>query len=171
MLAGNILGRKKGIRPFRHAPQHRICETCGTMGARARELHALAHRDLRRGSQVEQLIRTDAQRVAHIDRKRAWVVEDAIERVVQATGATRDAQRETARERGVSSIERHGGAKVRRDLTGIAPRLARGNQDAQRGEAARGKLCDLTQGDPKCPGPRAGRQPRTWRPSRACRQA
>ena len=85
MLLGNILGSKEGIRPFRYAPQHRIGEAGGPMSAHARKLHALAHRDLRRSSQVEQLIRTDAQRVAYVRRKRARVVEHGVERVVQAT--------------------------------------------------------------------------------------
>ena len=105
MLLGNILGSKEGIRPFRYAPQHRIGEAGGPMSAHARKLHALAHRDLRRSSQVEQLIRTDTQRIAHVGRKRARVVEHAVESVVQATAATRDTQCEAARKGGIAHVE------------------------------------------------------------------
>ena len=171
MLLGNILGSKEGIRPFRYAPQHRIGEAGGPMSAHARKLHALAHRDLRRSSQVEQLIRTDTQRIAHVGRKRARVVEHAVESVVQATAATRDTQCEAARKGGIAHVERSRCAGVGGEFADIAPRLAGGDQNAQGNKAPRRQFGRLTQGDPKCPGPRAGRQPRTWRPSRACRQA
>ena len=106
MLVGNILGGKEGIRPFRHAAQHGIGEAGGPMSAHARELHALAHRDLRRGSQVQKLICSDAKGIAHVGRESARIVEHMIERVVQAAAAARDAEGEPARKRRVALVER-----------------------------------------------------------------
>ena len=130
MLLGSILGGEEGIRPFRYATQHRIGEAGGPMSAHARELHALAHRDLRRSPQVEQLIRTDTQRIAHVGRKRARIVENAVESVVQATAATRDTQCEATRKGGIARVERSGCAGVGGELASIAPRLAGGDQNA-----------------------------------------
>ncbi len=65
MLLGNILGSKEGLGALGDTTQHGIGEAGGPMSAHARELHALTHRDLRRSPQVEQLVRTDTQRVAH----------------------------------------------------------------------------------------------------------
>ena len=171
MLLGNILGGEEGIRPFRYATQHRIGEAGGPMSAHARELHALAHRDLRRSPQVEQLIRTDTQRVAHVGCKRTRIVEHAVESVVQATAATRDTQCEATRKGGIARVERSGCAGVGGELAGIAPRLTGGDQNAQGNEAPRRQFGRLTQGNPMPRHPHAGRRPRTWRPSRACHPA
>ena len=130
MLLGNILGGKEGLGALGDTAQHGIGEASGPMSAHAREFHALTHRDLRRSPQVEQLIRTDTQRIAHVGRKRARIVEHAVESVVQATAATRDTQRETARKGGIARVERSGCAGVGGELASIAPRLAGGDQNA-----------------------------------------
>ena len=75
-------------------------------------------------------IRTNTQRIAHVGRKRARIVEHTVEGVVQATAATRDTQRETARKGGIARVERSGCAGVGGELASIAPRLAGGDQNA-----------------------------------------
>ena len=167
MLLGNILGSKEGLGALGDTTQHGIGEAGGPMSAHARELHALTHRDLRRSPQVEKLIGTDTQRIAHVGRKRARIVEHAVESVVQATAATRDTQCEATRKGGITRVERSGYAGVGGELTGIAPRLAGGDQNAQGNEAPRRQFGRLTQGNPMPRHPHAGRRPRTWRPSRA----
>ena len=161
MGLGRILGGEKRLRALGHPSEHGVGEPGDGMRAGPRQLDALAHRELGRRSQIQQLVRADTQGVAHIGRESAHILEIAAERIVQAPGSGRHAQRELTGERGVTGLEAHGGADIARDLARIATVLARGGKDPQGSEAPRGKLGCPTQCDPMFRRRRAGQQPKT----------
>ena len=102
-----------------------------------RELDPLADRNLGRRLEIQQLIRTDAQRVAHLRIEGARIVEHAVEGIVQTAAHRRRAQGEPAREGGVPRLEPHGGADFGSELARIPVALP-GKERSEKRRGARG---------------------------------
>ena len=107
------ISEREDVSHIQNAMQHRICKTGSTRRNRAHELDSLVYRCMRRLAQIDDLVRRDAQRIAHIGLDVAGACECTVNHIVKRPLGADNAQGE---QRGKRAI-------LRRQLRAVNRRL------------------------------------------------